>query len=161
MTTLTSSALPVPDQVITGSGSYTIPANRYGFINMSSSITFYKSGQTNNYQGVTPTPATTATSNQGTQWLVSGTSIDTSNSFPGLNQTNNGNQGSFTGTSGYARVRINSQPNCISYGGIAIGLAAYNSGTKTIGNSTGASGWSVSLFRIPKGNLPSGAAEGE
>ena len=48
MTTLASSSLPIPDSVIVGTGSYVIPANKYGYLTATATATFYGASNSSN-----------------------------------------------------------------------------------------------------------------
>jgi len=159
MTTLASSSLPVPEQVIVGTGSYTIPVNRYAYANLTSTVTWAGQDASNLNVNSLMSLGTSSTANKGGQWLVAGNTLSTSNSFPTDQMTYAGNVGATGGQYAYARVLINGTDNCASWAG----CSSFNRGTSTstVLRSTGAAGWSASLYRIPKGNLPSGAAEGE
>lgn len=158
MTTEVNTTLPIPEQVIVGSGGYTIPENRYAHFQANVSGTWYRNGS---QAGVGSSGAyvPTSASNSCKQWLKEGDSIDVQTSFPTLTDPNDANTGAVNGATAYTRIRVNSTPVCIAHFGIithSVGTAVY-----LAAQSTGEAGWSASLYRIPKANLPTGLAEGE
>lgn len=159
MTTEVIAPLPIPEQVVVGSGSYTIPANRYGFLQAFSTIASRGAtwGGGTNSGMVGPT----SNGNDASQWVTEGDTITSSGSHPsGSGSYSNPAFAAPINTFGYSQVSLNGNPFCYSLAGIS----SHFYGSATVNYSyafDGTYGWSVSLFRIPKANLPTGAAEGE
>lgn len=173
MTTISNSTLPIPDQVIVGSGSYTIPANRYGFFQFSTAISGggWTHTNSNGYNSTTSGPGqsqkapfqVSSSSNSGQQWLREGDSISTTQNTPTTN----------TGTTNNVIAMYFDAYSYVLLNGVVINASRASGGVTnkegTNFNSfgyygvrfTSNQGWSVSLYRIPKANLPAGAAEGE
>jgi len=149
--------LPIPEQTIVGTGTYVIPANRYGKFcgNTSASVagnSYLNGTSTGGVSGL----GSGATSNSHNQDLVAGDTITVSNTAPsGSNASAN-----VTSFLAYARILINGTPVCLAYARGAVG-STWNTVMFRVWSSSVVSGWSVALFRIPIGNLPQGAAEGE
>jgi hypothetical protein len=145
--------LGIPESTVVGAGTYVIPVNRYAFLNMTCSSAAYATtyGQQSN------AGSANASANSSNAWLVSGDTITTSQSFPTFDSTGTANTNELAATT---LILVNGQVACAARSGI---IAPYNSGQalSARGRSTGNLGWTVSLFRIPKANLPVGAAEGE
>jgi len=138
MSTEVNAPLAIPEQTIVGTGSYTIPANRYGFISMTTSKAQTHVGV---YSGGGGFGNGNGSANSSSQWIVAGDSITTTT----------------------AQVNINGVPACRSISSSAtIIWPGVNPGGTAYGSSANNSqSWSVSLYRIPKANLPVGTAEGE
>ena len=137
--------LPIPEQTIVGTGSYIIPANRYGFISMST--TNGSSSAQSGYSGTggifggAGNASGSSSANSNHQWVSAGDSITTANS-----------------AGSYSDININGVTVCTSSStssATMLGLAT------SVSSSRGKVGWSVALYRKPIGNLPEGAAEGE
>jgi len=128
--------LQIPEQLIVGTGSYVVPVNRYGFISMSVSCSARgDNGDTNNNSSGAGASGGSS-SNANHQYITEGTVINTSNSYPSASYT--GSFGNPQRVDGHSRVQLNA-----------------------VASTTGWAAWSLSLYRIPKANLPVGAAEGE
>lgn len=160
MTTLARSIMPVPDQIVVGSGSYVIPANRYGFISMTTSSSAAGYGITSNNDGGVVAAGCSGGSNSNHQYLKAGTSISVQSSAPS-GTTNAGSGVATRATDGYARILIDGVVCCVSNSSSA--SSSYRASNTNLAYTQHFSsvGWSVSLFRIPKANFPVGTAEGE
>lgn len=142
MATLSKNILPIPESVVVGSGSYTVPANKYGYICFSSRSTI---GAVVNLNFSSYTSA----ADSGNQWISAGTSISTSVSAP---------TGTF-GVSGGATYTFEASAtvslNGTSVNGALTRAVVYSSNTLgSLYSSNAAASWSVSLFPIPIDNLP-------
>ena len=134
-----------PESVVTGSGGYTIPAGKYGYLQMASTVTWYRSGsQTNIGTGSSDILSSNSANNSAHQWVSAGTSISTSNSFPVWTKPSDGNTGAVSGSLAYARVGINGQFTCPSYAGVF--GRTFDTNSFTYANSTGEANWSVSIY---------------
>lgn len=138
MTTEVQQILPIPETVVVGSGSYTIPANKYAFISMSvtsaRSIAWHarSSINTDNISG--GGASASATSNE--QWITAGVTISTAQS------------------TGYCFVRLNGVSVCNSQSSVTnMGTGVVGAAYQTQANAQTV-GWSASIFPIPKNNLP-------
>lgn len=156
MTTLHKDILEIPVSVTVGSGSFTIPVDRYGLIQMNTAISmavYYKHESSSN----PPVFSGSGGNNSGQQKLVSGNSISTSSSTPSASSS-----ATSFGVNNHAesRILINGIKVCIAKCGMGTATSAIG-GDSAAMNSQALKGWSVSLFRIPKENLPIGLAEGE
>lgn len=151
--------LAIPEQVIVGSGSYVIPEDRYGFLSMSTSVgARADNGDTNNNgSGAGASGGSSANSNH--QWVTAGDILNTSNSYPSASYT--GSFGTPSRIHAHSRVQINTVNVCVSYASASGGKMASATTGYSNASSSGFASWSLSLFRIPKANLPVGAAEGE
>lgn len=138
MATISKTILPIPESVVVGSGSYTVPSNKYGFLvaNMAATAAGHYS---------TAIASASAASNSVEQWLAAGTSITVSTSAPGATGVS-----SAVNWTAYAQLGIN---------GTTVGIAKAQG--YLLGASSGLNyasnanvGWSVSLFPIPVNNLP-------
>lgn len=136
--------LPIPESVVVGSGSYTVPANKYGYFQGFSSSTALASPAPSGLEG-----AVAAVS--GSQWLISGATIQTSTTT--INDVSSGTGTAFINYDVLAQITLNS----------VVILGATNRCTyqqNSTGNMIrvirgfGSAGWSVSLFPIPVNNLP-------
>lgn len=164
MSTELNAPLPIPEQVIVGSGSYTVPADRYGFLSMSVSSVCY--AYCRDIISTTGTWKFTATadgsSNNNHQYIKEGDSITVQASNPSGSTGGSGGSAIRVG-SGYHRILINGVAVCVAHSRSAASMQ--NSSNSTWPNvttsHTGQAGWSLALYRIPKNNLPTGLAEGE
>lgn len=159
MTTLASSSLPVPDSLVVGGGSYVVPVNRYGFLSMSASSAIATGAYVNSAGsplGGAGGGGSSANNNQ--QWVTPGTSISVSSSFPAAGPSQGASRLNATS---FARVLLNGQATCVSYARGEVGGTPGWVSSFLFYSSTGEAAWSLALYRIPKGNLPIGAAEGE
>ncbi len=154
MSTISKTILPIPESVVVGSGSYTVPANKYGYFQAFTALTLAADVQISSTGDCANSTAATSDS---AQWVVAGVTISASATTvtdPSL-------------TSGTAYVNSDSQ-NSVSLNGQAvvgcyIRTFAQRSSTGTYSpliRSASLSGWSVSLFPIPKNNLPASLIEG-
>lgn len=154
MTTEVLAPLPIPEQTIIGQGSYTVPANKYAFLTATASCGG-SAGQTGQNFG-SPSGSAGGTSNHNSSWLVAGDTVSISNSFPNSSGSGSGS-GQTVITSGYAFVLLNAVVFCVAY------MAACSG---TFNNViyrhffTGSSSYTLSLFPIPKNNLPDKLKEG-
>jgi hypothetical protein len=139
---------PVLESLTVGSGSYTIPANKYAHVSMSSSITF--SG-TNLPLARRIGYGDSATSNNNEVILIAGNTITVASSFPSVYHASDGNVGRVSGAVGYSIVYVNGVPLCPSYAGVQV--CSYGTQVGDTSLSTGALGWQASIFPIPKNNL--------
>lgn len=140
--TFSKTILPIPESVVVGSGSYTVPANKYG----------YFSGSARSTVAIVSYNATTSggTSAVGCeQWLAAGSSISVSTTAP------NGSFGAASG-SGWSSFSASAY---IQIGGVSV-VGSVSRGYnfwQTQSNfyaSDASVGWSVALFPIPIDNLP-------
>ena len=155
-----NSPLPIPDQTVVGTGTYVIPVDRYADINMTSSHSATGSVSTTGGNG-NMSQTGTGTANNALIKGVAGDSITVSSSSPAISSLTTTTE-KISNTSGFHNVLLNSVVQCTSYG--SVHLANSSSGNlahRHQASQVGASGWSVSLYRIPKSNLPVGTAEGE
>ena len=162
MTTLASSTLAVPEDVIVGSGSYVIPANRYGHFNATASMAASSVGTPaaeNN--GSTGTGSGSASATNCTQWVTEGDSITVASRTQSTSSSSTASNVSTTNYH-YRIINLNGIAQAAAYASHSA-MTAGGSGVSKgcIGNAQGTFGWSVALYRIPKANLPTGAAEGE
>lgn len=153
MSTILKSILPIPESVIMGSGSYVIPANKYAYINANTSTATY--GLVASVQldyGI----SVSASANRANQWLVEGDTVNTQASYPAATRASGGG---VSGNLAYSMVTINGSVFCTSNagGGFATNTSLF--GVNALASS-GYTAWSVSLFPIPKNNLPSQLIEG-
>ena len=156
MTTEVLAPLPIPEQTIVGQGSYTVPANNYGHFQANTSAVGYTSSTTNG--GSSGGVMGTGTANSCHQWVKEGDSISIGASFPSGGGTNSGQGFYNVFTNGYSFVYLNGLPVCNSFAGV--GSHKNSSGVNENYNITGTYAWSVSLFPIPKENLPDELKEG-
>ena len=172
MSTISKNILPIPDSVVVGSGSYTIPADRYGFLSASCAITGMgrtqdgvNSGTNLNYQLTAQDLSNASNSNSNHQYIKEGDSITVSSNLPNRSQAGGGFSGSYyvstNSLSGYYRVLLNGTVFCIAFASARSSFTIANQLASAHVNFDGQVGWSVSLYRIPKNNLPTGQAEGE
>jgi hypothetical protein len=137
MATISKTILPIPESIVAGSGGYTVPSNKYGFL--ASACTagiagFYSSSG-----------EAASTSSAVDQWLPAGTSISVSTSAPSGSALS-----ANTSATASATLSINGTAANITrayfymYGATS---SLYYSSTATVG-------WSVALFPIPVNNLP-------
>lgn len=172
MSTEVLAPLAIPEQVVVGSGSYTIPADRYGYLAGSCSFTGLAYGPellNNSFNTtatfVNPDYQGSSSANNNQQWVKEGDTITVSSNFP--NRTVS--IGSFSGTyvggvnslSGYYRILLNGQVFCVASASARATTSISNGFATLKVTFDGQVGWSVSLYRIPKANLPTGLAEGE
>lgn len=156
--------LEIPETTVQGTGSYVIPANRYAELSANSSHAATGYGLNQSSPSVIFTAAGGSSANENKAKLVAGDSITTNSSVPtGTQSQNSGSVARLVRqTSGYHRVLVNGVPFCVSYARGSGSICAPNFNQSEVGTAhSGEVGWSVSLFRIPKANLPQGAAEGE
>ena len=139
MATLNKSILPIPESVVVGTGSYTVPANKYGFLYGSCTASIGMTG--NNYQSSASASAVSIN-----QWITAGTTIATSTSAPA---------GTYSGASNaqiaVASININGTSVCVSralenFYSTSAGSAGYS--------STAVVGWALAVYPIPINNLP-------
>lgn len=156
MSTEMTMPLAIPESTVVGTGSYSIPADKYGHINMTSSSTsVVKHKHTGS--GGTNSQGASASSNNGSQWLVAGDSVSTSNTAPSTTITTTSTSASIIA---YARVLINGTTNCGARSSIG-GGTDLSSGSPTVNlTSSVEAGWSVAIYPIPKNNLPTELIEG-
>ena len=157
MTTEVQNILPIPSYVAVGSGGYTVPANKYGYAQYAASSCTYKAGDNTGIgNGGSGQPSArgsvSATANNGQQWLSAGSTIAIVHSHPAKANPYDGNTGSAFGLAGYSAVLVNGVHVCMAYAG-AFG-SFIGTSTFTFFQMTGNAGWSVSVFDIPKNNLP-------
>lgn len=173
MTTITKTILPIPEQVIVGSGSYTVPANKYGFFQGNVSVTGHSwaSNTSNGYNTASALSDRyfsqdgnrqgTAGANNATQWLVEGDTISVSSNLPSVQSSGSTNTWLFANyRDAYARILLNGQP--IVNARAAASISGRVNGSTVYGGYTfiGFTTWSVSIFPIPKNNLPDALIEG-
>lgn len=174
MTTVTNPVLPIPEDTIQGSGSYTVPANKYGFLSANTSFAaagWVGSGSTD-YQNATRNMGSSlgssdpfaisasASANNSTAWLKEGDLIN-STSLTSTGATNSSSS-AYIGfyTEGYNAIRVNGNDFCVSRAAGGYMKAASNGFTWTGVRATGRAGWSIALYPIPKNNLPLHLIEG-
>ena len=159
MTTLKQNIMRIPEQVITGTGSYVIPANKFGFISMSTCSAgvgyAYGPGVWNSGDGWGLSGSGSGNANANHQWLTEGDSITTQV----LAETFAGNSIQ-TNRQGYARVLINGVNACVSASRSGAGGASQSGIGNVIMIHSSDVGWSVSLYSIPKNNFPDELKEG-
>lgn len=151
MSTEVQNILQIPYDSIHGGGGYTIPANKYAWFSATSTVS--ASGGTYNINAGSTTGHSSngvGNSNSHQAWLVAGDSISVSNSFPSSSYTT----ATIKTATSYARVLINGSAVCVAYAAISVHGTPLASYMRTGHASTGASGWTASLFDIPKNNLP-------
>jgi hypothetical protein len=160
MTTEVNTVLPIPEQVVVGSGMYVIPANRYGYLHANTTVAG-RAGTS--AQGTASGSASgSASANSAGQWVTEGdtvTSLFLLPSTSGALQVSPGSVGPVL-SEGFTGIYLNGTAFCISYASVSSHF--YGSTTVDYSYTFGGNyAWSVSLFRIPKANLPTGTAEGE
>lgn len=136
-----------PTNTVTGSGSYTIPAGKYGHISMTTSASMRIQVGQRLADNVSFIGNGNASSNSASQWIVAGASIST-NSATGSNNASVGvNVDIQRAGTATANVRIDGADACTA---IASG---YLQGLSGGGGSAGVTGnvntaWTVSLFDV-------------
>lgn len=166
MSTEVQNILPIPESTVVGTGVYVIPANKYGFLSantVSTGMGF--TGNANNFNTVTAayngnTRHGSTTANNAHQYVIAGDTI--SSDFNNPNRANSGTGGAFffenNSLSGYFRVLLNGNVFCAA---MSSALAGYMQSSGLLRcQFDGQRGWSVSLFPIPKNNLPAELIEG-
>lgn len=176
MTTEVTGAVPIPELTVQGTGAYIIPADRYGFINANTvsqatgwtgfSASDYNASSTST-MGDSPLAgqSSSASANHAHNFLVEGDSITVANTQTDSSSSSAGSLNShhFANRSdGKAQVLVNGVSFCQAMSG---GSANHSRDIVSI-TAAGVrvrseSSWSVAVYRIPKGNLPAGTAEGE
>jgi hypothetical protein len=151
MSTEINAPLAIPESVVVGTGSYTIPANKYAFVSTASTVTFYRNGTIINGFGQSSRGSISASANSNQHYLVAGNTITTSTSFPTVNSSNQSGGGYIYGAVASAIVNVNGVNSSPSYAGCF--MTASTNASITIFNSTGTRGWSAAIFPIPKNNL--------
>ena len=152
MSTEINAPLAIPESVVVGTGSYTIPANKYAFVSTASTVTFYRNGTAVSGLGQNSRGSISASANSNQHYLVAGNTITTSTSFPTVNHVNTSGSAGLFGAVASAIVNVNGVNSSPSYAGCFFAASGYNT-TITIFNSTGTRGWSAAIFPIPKNNL--------
>ena len=150
-----NSALPIPESTVVGTGTYVIPANRYGFLNMTASVSSYSHGYS---QNVGCGGGGGGAASNGSQWVLSGDSITTGSSHP---TSTTSAATSPVAAEGNSWVFVNGAVNCAASAGAGSSTVSSGGPFYAAAGTAGYVGWSVALFRIPKANLPVGTAEGE
>jgi hypothetical protein len=165
MSSIFKPILPIPEDVIVGSGSYVIPANKYAFFQAFATV----SGSKNQQSGTSTDNGTSmlpfAAANNCTQWLVAGDSITVSTTY-----TNRAGSTTWGNTSTGATpiiativssVLLNATVICQALASVYAGNgSSTTAATFCQVGSTGGVGWSAALFPIPKNNLPTQLIEG-
>lgn len=142
MATISKTILPIPESVVVGSGSYTVPANKYGFLSGSAATS-----ATGVPGGSTLSAGSAAAVSNIYQWLTAGTSITTSGSSASASGVT-----SETYSTSTATISLNGTTATQSHArAFTVGQGSPYT-AEIYGGYTVA--WSVSLFPIPVNNLP-------
>lgn len=166
MTTEVQNILPIPSSVVVGSGSYTIPANKYAHFQANTSCTTMgwlgnSSGynSTSNISNTAPAISqnASASANSCSQWVTAGTSIT-------ISATNNTSQILASTTSAIQTANYSDNFNAVRLNGVSVciskssgGASIFNnfSQTRYVGSrSSGNHNWSASIYDTPINNLP-------
>lgn len=160
MTTEVNTTLPIPEQVVVGSGMYVVPANRYGFLQANTAI----AGRAGTSAQATTSGSASgsASANSANQWIKEGDTVTSLFLLPnasGAIQVSPSNTPPVV-AEGFTGIYLNGTAFCISYASVSSHF--YGSTTVDYTYTFGGNyAWSISLYRIPKANLPDGTAEGE
>lgn len=146
MATLSKNILPIPESVVVGSGSYTVPANKYAFLSASTAASQGGVSSTN-------MASSSATTNTIEQWLSAGSSISTTSSAPSA-LTGGGLLANVSAANYTASATLQINGTTISAARAQGYLYATTSGSQTYYLTSASVGWCVSLFPIPVDNLP-------
>lgn len=142
MATLSKNILPIPESVVVGSGSYTVPGNKYACLQFFSAVhTVFAS----------TTGANHSSSTSATQWLAPGTSVSAATQNL-TNVTLGTSTGSFYEGESFAYVTVNG--TYTSFDRSRPGALGVAGGTVLQVRCYAVAGWSISLFPIPVSNLP-------
>lgn len=144
MATLSKNILPIPESVVVGSGSYTVPANKYGYFSGSARLAM---GMVSSYTNTPITSDSAAVACE--QWLCPGTSITVSVSAP------SGTLGT-SGTSGISTVGASASIsiNSVAVLGVVTRFYTWWNNNQNYYQTDGGAAWCVTLFPIPIDNLP-------
>ena len=164
MATISSGRLPIPESTVVGTGMYTIPANKYGYLQMNVSGTSRPHNGPSAGGNATMSEQYTGGGGHNTaeQWVVAGDVITTVVLNPTTSGINLPLGNNFLANFGYARVLLNAVIVCDCYFSgcmeVSANIAGANGGFYMYSSAT--SSWSVSLFPIPINNLPDELIEG-
>jgi hypothetical protein len=177
MTTLFKQILPIPEQVVGGTGSYTVPAGKYGYFrgtisgymcNMPwtarfgdyTSSVLYAPGEPANYSNSGNFPNSPyfleqLTQDSGEQWVVEGNSITVSLSSYAYRYDNIGTVNAWAEQIRHNYIAINGTPAVRVMFNIArFGKRGSNTYNFTSGYCNAVASWSVAIFAKPVNNLP-------
>jgi hypothetical protein len=141
MATIAKNILPIPESIVVGSGGYTVPANKYGYLSACARTAISISQSQAPVQSVSAAAATLE------QWIPAGTSMSTSTAAP------SGASGLTTHVSYVSSASLNIDSLAVL--GVVARAALYTGGGGSNSlASTSTVGWSVALFPIPVNNLP-------
>lgn len=165
MSSIFKPILPIPEDVIVGSGSYTIPANKYAFFQAFATVAGSKDSSASTSQDNGDSTYPFAAANNCSQWLVAGDSITVSSTFTtragGASWGTTSVNSNPVSATVVASILVNSTIICQANGTqYTNNASSVNAGTFCQIGSTGAVGWSAALFPIPKNNLPTQLIEG-
>lgn len=141
MATISKTILPIPESIVVGSGGYTVPSNKYGFLVGTAAVDAVGVPGAANY-----TASSSAAVAEIHQWLPAGTTISVT--------------GTSASASGITSQTYSRSTATISLNGTAAAgsrAAAFSTGYSTATGSISGGytiGWSVALFPIPVNNLP-------
>lgn len=174
MSTELISPIPIPEQTIVGSGSYTIPANKYGFLNANvnasavgwfgqSSIAYnndFTIGHLTSTGDGNGSRSSSAVSAPVSQYLVEGDTITTQTNLPSTSYAGGSSRVSISNYSdAYTRLLING--TIVAEASVGASSSTYSvNGWYSGIRCNGRVGWSVALYPIPKNNLPDEMKEG-
>lgn len=131
-----------PEQIVTGTGTYVIPAGKYGLLTMNTSVAASARAAS---QNAASNSNGSGSSNSVQQWVVAGDTITTQTSFPSISisTANSGNN-----VIAYTKVLINGTVVCSSHAGMAAQTTSSGSPTTGNGASTGDASWSFAMYSI-------------
>lgn len=138
MATLSKNILPIPESIVVGSGSYTVPSNKYALFSGSG---FASALAISGSQSVTPSTPSMGYATQA--WISAGSTISTS-----VSSTNTTTNLGFNRYSAFGVININGQ--AVINARVRMG---WYSNVADI-TSEASVGWCISLFPIPVDNLP-------
>jgi len=130
-----------PTSVVTGSGSYTVPAGKYGHLQANATVGTGASG-TGSSTNSGAAGGGGGSANSSSQWIIAGDSITTISSYPNIGPTLFNNFSAST-ASAYSRVLLNGSNFCTASSSSQSMGYSYRAVT-----SSGALGWSVALFDV-------------
>lgn len=154
MSSIFKPILPIPEEVVVGSGSYVIPANKYAYFQAHTAAAAAGSNDHNGAGGSVGTSGGASCAIE--QWLIAGSSITTT--LTTASASTSSNDATITSTSD-ARVSVNGTIICSAIVACRVGTSGSANTTAAISGSSRA-GWSAAIFPIPKNNLPSQLIEG-
>ena len=164
--------LPIPEKIVSSQdhANYTVPSGYYGFLQMSVAAT--GAGSIDGDQGGTVTSS--AEANSAKQWIPTGSVIAVSTSNPQgvsrprrLGSTATVNYSSVSRvTTARASILINGSEACTVLASASSDSNSFSRSSSVPINTVGArtshsvnTAWTLSLFPIPKANLPEGLRE--